>query len=67
MPLFLVALTERLKARPVSLVFDWLSEVFGSSNPWFGHEFKPNNPPSIHDAGFRKLFNLGDNADAPAR
>jgi DNA-binding transcriptional LysR family regulator len=57
-PLFLLALTERLNARPVRLVFDWLGEVFGSDNPWFSHEFKLNNPPSEHDAGFRKIFNL---------
>ena len=28
-PLYLIALTERLNARPVRLVFDWLSDVFG--------------------------------------
>jgi DNA-binding transcriptional LysR family regulator len=57
-PLFLLALTERLNARPVRLVFDWLGEVFGSDNPWFSDEFKLNNPPSEYDAGFRKMFNL---------
>jgi DNA-binding transcriptional LysR family regulator len=57
-PLYLIALAERLNARPVRLVFDWLSEVFGSGNPWFNDEFKLNNPPSEYDAGFRMLFNL---------
>jgi DNA-binding transcriptional LysR family regulator len=57
-PLYLMALTERLKVRPVRLVFDWLSEVFGSHNPWFSDEFRLNNPPSKYDAGFRKMFNL---------
>lgn len=57
-PLFLLALTERLNTRPVRLVFDWLGEVFGSDNPWFSDEFKLNNPPSGYDAGFRKMFNL---------
>jgi DNA-binding transcriptional LysR family regulator len=57
-PLYLVALTDRLNARPVRLVFDWLSEVFGSNNPWFADEFRLNNPPSVYDAGFRKMFNL---------
>jgi DNA-binding transcriptional LysR family regulator len=57
-PLFLLALTERLQAHPVRLVFDWLSDVFGSNNPWFSDEFKLNNPPSKYDAGFRKMFNL---------
>jgi DNA-binding transcriptional LysR family regulator len=57
-PLYLIALTERLKARPVRLVFDWLSEVFGTNNPWFSDEFRLNNPPSEYDAGFRRMFNL---------
>jgi DNA-binding transcriptional LysR family regulator len=63
-PLFLLALTERLNARPVRLVFDWLSGVFGGNNPWFSDEFKLNNPPSAYDAGFRKMFNL-EGADSP--
>jgi len=57
-PLFLVALTERLNARPVRLVFDWLSDVFSPNNPWFSDELKLNNPPTEYDAGFRKMFNL---------
>ena len=62
-PLYLVALTDRLSARPVRLVFDWLGDVFGSNNPWFADEFRLNNPPSAYDAGFRKMFNLGGNAE----
>jgi DNA-binding transcriptional LysR family regulator len=58
-PIYLMALTERLNARPVRLVFDWLGEVFGGENPWFSDEFRLNNPPSEYDAGFRKMFNLG--------
>ena len=57
-PLFLLAKTERLHARPVRLVFDWLAGIFGGDNPWFSDEFKLNNPPSEYDAGFRKMFNL---------
>lgn len=57
-PLFLLALTERLQARPVRLVFDWLAGIFGSNNPWFSDEFKLDNRPSEYDAGFRKMFNL---------
>src|SRR5450631_2776369 len=60
-PLYLIVLTDRLNVRPVRLVFDWLSEVFGSNNPWFGDEFRLNNPPSAYDAGFRKMFNLEGN------
>jgi DNA-binding transcriptional LysR family regulator len=57
-PLYLIALADRLNARPVRLVFDWLSEVFGGNNPWFNDELKLNNPPSVYDAGLRKMFNL---------
>jgi hypothetical protein len=57
-PLYLIALTERLNARPVRLAFEWLGDVFGSENPWFNDEFKLDNPPSEYDAGFRKMFNL---------
>jgi DNA-binding transcriptional LysR family regulator len=61
-PLYLIALTDRLSARPVRLVFDWLGEVFGG-NPWFADEFRLNNPPSVYDAGFRKMFNLAGNGE----
>jgi DNA-binding transcriptional LysR family regulator len=57
-PLFLLAKTDRLQARPVRLVFDWLADIFGGDNPWFSDEFRLNNPPSSYDAGFRKMFNL---------
>ena len=62
-PLYLIALTDRLNARPVRLVFDWLGEVFGGNNPWFSDEFRLNNPPSVYDAGFRKMFNLAGNGE----
>jgi len=58
LPVFLLALTERLQARPIRLVFDWLSDLFGPSNPWFSDEFKLSNPPSKYDIGSRKMFNL---------
>jgi DNA-binding transcriptional LysR family regulator len=57
-PLYLLALTERLDARPVRLVFDWLSDIFSSNNPWLGEKLKLHNPPSDYDVGLRKMFNL---------
>jgi DNA-binding transcriptional LysR family regulator len=57
-PLYLAALAERLNARPVRLVFDWLGDVFGNDNPWFNEDFKLDNPPSAYDAGLRNLFNI---------
>ena len=63
-PIYLIALTERLNARPVRLVFDWFSEVFSGDNPWFADEFRLNNPASHYDAGFRKIFNIAGNGAA---
>ena len=59
-PLYMVALTERLNARPVRLVFDWLGDVFGN-NPWFNDEFRLDNSPSEYDTGMRRMFNLEEN------
>jgi DNA-binding transcriptional LysR family regulator len=55
-PLYVIAGAERLKARPVRLVFDWLSEMF-ANNPWFADKFRLDHPSSPYDAGFRKLIN----------
>jgi DNA-binding transcriptional LysR family regulator len=62
-PLYAVALTERLNARPVRAVFEWLCEIFGTNNPWFRQEFSLDNPPSVYDSGFKMLFNI--RSDAP--
>ncbi|MDE2135147.1 MAG: LysR family transcriptional regulator [Alphaproteobacteria bacterium] len=35
-PIHVIALSERLMARPVKLVYDWLAAVFSPANPWFG-------------------------------
>jgi DNA-binding transcriptional LysR family regulator len=45
LPLFIHAQTERLKSRPVRLVFDWLCEVFSSESPIFSREFNPKTKP----------------------
>jgi DNA-binding transcriptional LysR family regulator len=35
LPIYAVALTERLESRPVRLVYDWICGLFGDTNPWF--------------------------------
>jgi DNA-binding transcriptional LysR family regulator len=57
-PLYAIALTDRLNSRPVRAAFDWLCGIFGNDNPWFSEEFKLDNGPSEYDAGFKALFNL---------
>jgi DNA-binding transcriptional LysR family regulator len=56
-PIYAFALAQRLNARPVRLVYDWMSE-FWSGNPWFGNEFRLDCGPSRHDVGMKLLFNL---------
>jgi DNA-binding transcriptional LysR family regulator len=34
-PMYLLGLAERLEARPVRIVMNWLAETFGPANPWF--------------------------------
>ena len=45
LPIFIHAQTERLKSRPVRLVFDWLCELFSPENPVFSREFNPKTAP----------------------
>ena len=63
-PLYAIALTERLNARPVRAVFDWLCDIFSDKNPWFRDEFRLDHPPSNYDSGFRLLFNIGSDGSA---
>lgn len=57
-PLYAIALTERLNSRPVRLVFDWLSEMFGPANPWFNPRLRLDPPQGRFDTGIKLLFNL---------
>ncbi|MCO4055734.1 MAG: LysR family transcriptional regulator [Bosea sp.] len=48
-PIYLLGLTERLEARPVRVVADWLADTFGPHNPWFAEELnlRPDTPTSF--------------------
>src|SRR5947209_10272808 len=46
MPLYGIALRERLRSRQVRIVFDCLCELFSERNEWFPREFKPEEMPS---------------------
>jgi DNA-binding transcriptional LysR family regulator len=50
LPLYGIALQERLRSRPVTIVFDWLCEIFSERNEWFPREFRPNEMPSTFGA-----------------
>jgi DNA-binding transcriptional LysR family regulator len=50
LPLYGIARRERLRSRPVRIVFDWFCEIFSERNEWFPREFKPEGAPSIFPA-----------------
>lgn len=50
LPLYAVALSERLESRPVKLVFDWLCDLFSEKNRWFRHDFKLEDLPPTKEA-----------------
>jgi DNA-binding transcriptional LysR family regulator len=47
LPLYLHADSERLNSKPVRVVYDWLTELFSTSNPWFGPELSLGTFPTI--------------------
>jgi DNA-binding transcriptional LysR family regulator len=54
-PLYGIALRERLRSRPVGIVFEWFCEIFSERNEWFPREFNPEKMPSSFDA-LKRLF-----------
>lgn len=44
-PMYLLALNERLNSRPVRVVYDWLHSIFGDANPWFAHDLNLKSLP----------------------
>jgi hypothetical protein len=49
-PVYGIALRERLRSRPVRIAFDWFCEIFSERNEWFSREFKPEEMPSTFEA-----------------
>jgi DNA-binding transcriptional LysR family regulator len=58
-PLFLTALTERLQARPVRIVFDFVLSLLSADNPWFAKKMNVDaSRDSPFNEGYLRLFNL---------
>jgi DNA-binding transcriptional LysR family regulator len=55
--MYAVALSDRLRSRPVRAAYEWLCDIFGNNNPWFNEELSLNNQSSRYDDGVKKLFN----------
>ncbi len=45
LPLHILAMSDRLQSRPVRLVYDWLSELFSPSSPWFAPDLNLRHLP----------------------
>lgn len=58
MPIVAVALSERLKSKPVRLFHEWICELLSPKNPWFAPELNLENLPNDYDLGFRLSFNI---------
>jgi len=56
--LYAVALTERLQAKPVRIVFDLIEEMFGPRNPWFQEQMVLAVDDLSYREGYAMLFNL---------
>jgi DNA-binding transcriptional LysR family regulator len=54
-PLYGIALRERLRSPPVRIVFEWLCDIFSEKNEWFRRDFKPEEMPSSLDA-LKRIF-----------
>ncbi|WP_158818630.1 LysR family transcriptional regulator [Methylocapsa sp. S129] len=58
-PLYLTALTERLQAKPVQVVFDLLLSLLSADNPWFAKQMTLEvGRDSPFNEGYQRLFNL---------
>jgi DNA-binding transcriptional LysR family regulator len=56
--LYAVALTDRLEAKPVRVVFALLEKMFGPGNPWFDETMVLSVDDPIYREGHTLLFNL---------
>jgi DNA-binding transcriptional LysR family regulator len=54
-PLYGIALRQRLRSRPVRIVFDWFCDIFSERNEWFPREFHSDQMPSSFEA-LKRLF-----------
>jgi DNA-binding transcriptional LysR family regulator len=56
--LYAVAITQRLEAKPVRVVFEMLEDLFGPKNPWFQEDLVLSVDDPTYREGHALLFNL---------
>lgn len=58
LPIHVTALADRLGSRPTRAVFDFVVDLLGPDNPWFGPDLKLDQRGTSADDGYALLFNL---------
>lgn len=58
LPIHVTALADRLGSRPTRAVFDFLVDLLGPDNPWFGPALRLDERGTSADDGYAFLFNL---------
>jgi DNA-binding transcriptional LysR family regulator len=58
LPLYSLALSERLESKPVRIVHDFVSSLFSTRNPWFAPAPRLSVDEEAYNEGFRFVFNL---------
>jgi DNA-binding transcriptional LysR family regulator len=58
LPLHLTALTERLEARPVRIVFDFVTSILGPGNPWLAPDLNLAAEDESVREGYATLFDF---------
>ena len=53
-----IALTERLEAKPVRVIFNMVEKMFGPRNPWFQEQMALSVDDPVYREGYAMLFNL---------
>lgn len=58
LPIYVTALSDRLKSRSTRAVFDFLVDLLGPDKPWFGPNLLLDQREPSADEGYAFLFNL---------
>lgn len=58
LPIHVTALTDRLGSKPTRAVFDFVVDLLGRDNPWFGPDLRLDERGTGANDGYALLFNL---------
>lgn len=65
LPIYILAMQERLESKPVRLVFDWLCGLFSQDSIWFSKTLKLTPPPPDFAATLKHFTDVPHHPPAP--